>query len=51
MVKYKAQMEQNGVKLDMMKMKMALLQALQEAGEIGPEGDQAKIHAAAIGSL
>jgi hypothetical protein len=36
---------------EMLKMKTALLQALQEAGEIGPEGDKAKIQAAAIGSL
>lgn len=32
-------------------MKTALLQALKEAGEIGPEGDKAKVQAAAIGSL
>lgn len=36
---------------ELTKIKMALLQALQEAGEIGPEGDQAKVQASQLGTL
>ncbi len=35
----------------LMLMKTAVLEALKDAGEIGPEGDKAKTQAAALGSL
>lgn len=34
-----------------MMMKIAVLEALKEAGEIGPKGDQTKVDAAALGAL
>lgn len=42
---------QNLSEQQMLQMKTALLQALQEAGEIGPEGDQSKIMTTKIGVL